>query len=119
LEVGDVYKSVTDQSVREFMSREHFHVDSIDEVVDVANQVVRRMIQRASQNDFLTVHGVEAVLRAAEGTKLKIRIIDGKIVVPSDARELRSLMQFLNEARYQGPISGDIYVSNSQKRLDQ
>ena len=41
--------------------------------------------------------------------------LSGQIVMPIDAKDIKTLLQFLNESRYSGPMSGQDFVTNSQR----
>ena len=52
-------------------------------------------------------------------TRLNVELEGGCIVLPAERRKVKNLLQFLDEGRYNGPLSGRPYVTNSRKLAPQ
>lgn len=111
----DIYRAATDQEVQDFASHAVFQVANIQAFVHATNQTTRKLINAISSNAVLDNYTVAGIKTAANGTGLDIDVQQGKIVMPVDHAEIKALLQFLNESRYLGPLSGQTYVTNSQR----
>ncbi|KXJ52339.1 MAG: hypothetical protein AXW12_15980 [Thalassospira sp. Nap_22] len=111
----DIYRAATDQEVQTFAGHASLEVADVAAFVDVTNQTTRKLIHAVAKNGTLDTYTPAAIQAAAQATGLGIDVQNGKIVVPSDHREIKALLQFLNESRYTGPLSGQPFVTNSQR----
>lgn len=111
----DIYRAATDQEVQAFAGHAALHVTDIQAFTEMTNQVSRKLIHAISNNGTLDNHTPAQIQSAAAATGLAIDVNNGKIVVPDTHAEVKSLLQFLNESRYSGPLSGQAYVTNSQR----
>ena len=68
-----------------------------------------------AKSDVLSTLSVTELQEASQNTKLAIRIQGGKIVMPSKSGETTELMRFLNDGRYVGPVSRDVFITNSHR----
>ena len=62
--------------------------------------------------DALTVDQLE---KAASEVQLSIEVYAGKVVVPDSRPEFKRFLQFLDESRYRGPLSGRPYLAGSRR----
>jgi hypothetical protein len=83
--------------------------------VGVTNQVSRKLIHAISNNGTLDNYTPADIQAAAQQTNLVIDVQNGRIVMPAAHGDIKALLQFLNESRYSGPLSGQAFVTNSQR----
>jgi DNA-binding IclR family transcriptional regulator len=57
------------------------------------------------------------IQQSARATGLNVELQAGKVAMPDDSAGIKALLQFLNESRYNGPLSGQAFVTNSQRRV--
>lgn len=111
----DIYRAATDQETQDFAAHANLHVPDVAAFVALTNQVTRKLIHAVTNNQTLDNHAPDVIQVAAAQTGLVIDLHNGRIVVPNDARGVKALLQFLNESRYTGPLSGQAYVTNSHR----
>jgi hypothetical protein len=111
----DIYRAATDQEVQMFANHEKLHVVDIAEFLQVTTQTTRKLIHALYGSRMLDNFSVSAIQAAAQQTGLPVHVREGKIIMPTDRKEIKNLLEFLNERRFLGPLSGQIYVSNSQR----
>lgn len=111
----DIYRAATDQEVQAFASHASLEVADVAGFIAVTNQVSRKLIHAITNNGTLDAHTPANIQAAAQLTNLAITVQNGRIVMPSAHAEIKALLQFLNESRYAGPLSGQPYVTNSQR----
>ena len=119
IDVAELYHKATDEEVRRFAHHDRFTVFDQNEFVNNADQQIRKHIHDIVTSEILEKHDVDTIRGAAESTGLSIAIENGKIVLPTQKRELKNFLRFLQESRYRGPISGTTYVTNSRRPAEQ
>ena len=80
-----------------------------------ADQPTRKLMGAVVASGVLDVYTAAEIREAAAGTQLKLEFDGDRLILPAERRELKSLLQFLDESRYNGPLSGRTYVTNSRK----
>ena len=111
----DIYRAATDQEVEGFAGHACLAVADIAAFVALTNQVSRKLIHAIANNGTLDAFSPNDIQAAAGQTGLTINVQNGKIVMPTAHADIKALLQFLNESRYAGPLSGQPYVTNSQR----
>lgn len=112
----DIYRAATNQEVQAFAGHARLAIADVGAFVTMTNQVSRKLIHAISNNGTLDAHDPAIIQAAAQQTSLAITIENGRIVMPTTHGEVKALLQFLNESRYSGPLSGQPFVTNSQRR---
>ena len=115
MEMGEVYRAATEADVRQFADHPNFLIDDIDNFVGIVDQPSRKIIGSIIGSALLDNFGPEVIQRAAEETGLTIKMQDNRIVIPNDRREVKTLLQFLDESRYVGPLTGIPLIANSKR----
>jgi hypothetical protein len=113
----EIYRVATDQEVASFASHASLAVIDIDKFAAATNQTSRKLIHAAMQDGILDTCTPLAIKAAASQTGLDVELLDNKIVMPTESSGIKALLQFLNESRYAGPLSGQTFVSNSQRAV--
>ena len=107
LDIGDVYREATEPEVRQFAEHSSFVVSDTDNFIELAGQPSRKIISAIVDAETLNKFTPYAIQQAAKETELDVEIDqNGKIVMPSDRRGVKEFLQFLDESRYRGPLSG-------------
>ncbi len=119
LNMMDIYREATEPEVRGFAAHTKLSVADVDDFVGNTNQTTRKLIHAVMGNGVLDDHPVADIQSAAAKTNLQIAIENGKIQMPTERSEIKKLLQFLNESRYSGPLTGQAYVTNSQRPVTQ
>ena len=115
IDLTGIYRAATDQEVRDFALHDSLTVADPDNFVTITNQTTRKLIRQLVMSGTLDAYTPEDISSAAQDTGLNIGVEDGRLVIPPDHAEIKAVLQFLNECRYSGPLSGTPYVTNSQR----
>ena len=115
VQMRDAYREATNQEVESFAQHGHFIVPDVAAFVAVTNQVTRKLITEVRSSGVLEERSVEELSTSARQSGLDLPVRDGQIALPNDKQELKSILKFLVEDRYPGPITGHVYVSNSKR----
>ena len=116
INLQDIYRAATDQEVQAFASHSSLQVADVAAFVAVTNQVSRKLIHAISSNNILEIYTPAAIQNAASRTGLSITVENDKISMPTAHADIKALLQFLNESRYSGPLSGQVFVTNSRRQ---
>ena len=112
----EAFQAATEPEVRAFATHHNLEIGNVDQFVNVTDEVSRRLIHAITESRILDQHSATAIQAAAASTQLQIQVQNSIIVVPDNRREIKSLLEFLDESRYLGPLSGVPYITNSRRR---
>lgn len=115
----EIYRVATEAEVRSFAEHTRIKVEDVDTFVNMTNQTSRKLIHEIIESGVLDNHTSTQISDAAKETNLTVTIKDEKIVMPTEHKKVKALLQFLNESRYSGPLSGQSYVTNSRSLAEQ
>lgn len=115
IDMTSIYRAATDQEVQTFAGHASLAVDDVGAFTAITNQTSRKLIHAVARSGILDAHTSNAIRTAAKKTGLTISVRRGKIVMPQDHKDIKALLQFLNESRYSGPLSNRPFVTNSHR----
>ena len=69
-------------------------------------------------SDILIHFSARDIQEKAGNYKVKIQVVNDKIVFPIENREAKKLLQFLSEEIFRGAITEARYETNSKKKTD-
>ncbi|RDL42764.1 DUF4868 domain-containing protein [Marinomonas piezotolerans] len=117
-DLSEAYREATDSDLESFAGHTLLACADIDNFKSNADSSVRKMVHAISQDDVLNQHGLQKITDVADGfSQVNITVANGQIQLPTDKKELKTLLQFLLENIFVGPLSGEQYRTNS-KRLE-
>lgn len=112
-----IYLEATNAEVREFANNPLFHVDDVEAFSERTNQVTRTLLHNVMESGVLDNYDINNFIESAARLDLQIEILDGRIVLPTDRLALKSLLLFLNESRYSGEISNNLFLASSRRPI--
>lgn len=113
----DIYRAATEPEVRQFAAHAALAIADVDAFVAVTNQTSRKLIAAIASAGTLDEYNIPQIQAAAAATDLDVAVENDRIVMPTEHREIKALLQFLDESRYSGPLSGQAYVTNSRRTV--
>jgi DNA-binding IclR family transcriptional regulator len=99
----EIYRAATDSEVETFAAQ--------------TNQTSRKLIHAVLKDGVLDHYQPTVIQQSASATGLDVALQAGKLAMPDDPAGTKALLQFLNESRYNGPLSGQAFVTHSQRRV--
>ena len=117
LDVADIFREATEPEVRAFAQHPSLTVADLEEFVESADEVTRKLISAVTASGILEDFTSDQIQAAARLTKLEIAIEKNALVLPADRREVKDMLRFLDESRYSGPLTGIPYETNSRRRV--
>ncbi|HIF9499394.1 TPA: Kiwa anti-phage protein KwaB-like domain-containing protein [Photobacterium damselae] len=114
----DFYQEATNTDLNEICQHPSLDVENIADFVAEADSQVRKMVHTIFSTALLDSYSVTDIQIAAQGfPNVPIMINQGKLVLPSNKRELKEVLHFLLEDIYKGPLSGSNYLTNSKREI--
>ena len=121
LDLSQYYREATDQDLESFGKLPAVYFKDPQTLRVHADTWVRRKVALIQDRGVLTTSDPKVIVAAAReyGLGLSLHNKNGTdaLVFPSDKKELKSLLKFLDEDYYTGPVSGSRYISNSKRQL--
>jgi hypothetical protein len=117
-DLSQYYRSATDSEVDEFSSLEQLDISDKEKFVEISDTWIRRKIASINDSGVLKNYDVMTIKRLAENVGLNIKINKNKISLPTDKKELKEILAFLDEEVYKGTFSEDTYITNSKKKIE-
>ena len=113
-DMRETYLELTNEEVLAFVDHDSLFVDNRDAFVAHASEPIRKLIQSVRELGVLDNFHTRALQQLARESGLAIDLQDDRLVLPAGFRELRDVLRFLNDDRFRGTLSGEIYVTNSK-----
>lgn len=126
LDLANYYKEATDTDLDTFAASELFALEDETTFKPNADSIVRKKIALLQRNHVLQdlqVSDIQTVANnfnqeLSEDHQISIEVDgDGKIVIPSDKRQLKELVRFLDEDYVTAPLTKRKCLTNSKKYL--
>lgn len=80
---------------------------------------VRAQIAKILDSQVLSQHTASQLKTIADQYEVVINLHDGKIVIPSEKKEIKYFLTFLSEKIYKGPLSGKTLISSSTREKEE
>lgn len=111
----DYFKAANDHEIREFAKSSNIAIDA-EWLVKRSNSAIKKQITQLTNSKILETTKVSDIQAQAETVAMQIEVgEDGKIVFPKDVKKCRALLSFLNEGRFTGPFSKNLFETNSKR----
>ncbi|KEQ17565.1 Kiwa anti-phage protein KwaB-like domain-containing protein [Endozoicomonas numazuensis] len=112
------YVEATDEDLEDITQHASIEVADADVFIQEADTQVRKMVHTISSTGVLENYTVTEISNAASNfPSVTLNVSNGKIVIPTEKRELKEVLHFLLEDIYKGPLTGSDYLTNSKRSL--
>ena len=119
LPLADYYAEASEAEIRDVLRHDLLSAEDPDALAVGANQWFRQRFAMLRNSEVLDKYTAGNIRDRANGHDIKIRISEeGKIVFPTEKREAKRLLQFLNEEIFRGAITEALYETNSKRQAD-
>jgi hypothetical protein len=120
LNLTEYYREATDEDLRTFCSHEKLSVEEIDGVMKNADSWIRKKVALITQSQVLDNCSPQNIVKAARVYGIDIQLSGPrnrqKLVLPTNKKELKSFLRFLDEDVYTSALSKNRYLANSKRR---
>ena len=118
LSLSEYFKPASEKDIRRILSHDLFIPEDLDASATDPNQWFQTRFAMLERSGFLDEYtAVDIELRSIE-YKIPIQLSEDKkqIVFPSSKSAAKKLLQFLNEEIFRGPITDELFETNSKKK---
>ncbi|SER54373.1 Kiwa anti-phage protein KwaB-like domain-containing protein [Salipaludibacillus aurantiacus] len=120
LDLSSYYREATDSDVDDFISLPALALEDKESFKSYSDSFIRRKIAMIKDSEVLENYTPSMIKdTAAEyGVNISLNRSDDQeqINIPNDKKEIKSILKFLDEEIYKGPLSNSTYETNSKKR---
>ena len=117
LDLSYYYREATTEETNNFATNSLIQVYSPTEFCNQSDTWTRRKIASINDSGMLSNYSANDIKKIAKKSGVIISIENDKIVIPSDKKELKKVLSFLDEEVYKGPLTTNTYITNSKKRI--
>ncbi len=109
------YQEATDPEIETFCAHESIHVPDAAAFKAAADQPIRKMVHAVTRTNVLGNYTPAEILQSAASVGLVIALHDGKIAMPTEKRDIKTLFRFLDDGIYEAPLTKARYMANSKR----
>lgn len=115
LTVQEHFTEATAEEVSDFAQNPSFHVP--DQAVFDANmdERCRKLIRGIHKSGVLQAHDANEIITRAATVGLALEAHEGRIILPSVKKNLKTVLSFLEESVYKGVFSDETFLTNSKR----
>jgi hypothetical protein len=121
LNLMDYYREATDEDLKTFCNHEKLTVETADEFMKIADSWVRKKVALISQSGVLNMSTPQGISRAAKTYGIVLSLSgtgrNKKLLLPTNKKELKNFLRFLDEDFYTSVLSSSRFLANSKRRL--
>ena len=118
IDTTEIVREATNEEAKALAGHSLIVTPDLDAFLDSLGQVTRRLVHSIHESGVLEGMDVPGLQVAAGRCGYDLPLSgDGRIAMPSGPKEIRELLQFLNENRFRGAITGQRYVTNSRREV--
>ena len=119
LPMKSVFREATEDDVKRMLTGKNLVAEDIDSTL---NNLDNRMIEQFSlldQSNVLETRSIGEIIEIARRYKVDIEVIDNKVVLPAKRNAAKDVLMALNDNFYTGPMSGNKFVANSKRIIQE
>ncbi len=117
LTVQEHFAEATAQEVDDFAQHPSFYIENRAVFDSNMDERCRKLIRGIHRSGVLNDHNAVEIVAKAAAVGLELDEHDGRIVLPSAKRDLKTVLSFLEESVYKGVFSDETYMTNSKRRV--
>lgn len=117
-DLSGYFTEATDEQIGSFVNHSRLKCASLGKFIDACNTWSRTKIALILRGGILDRATGELIREAAAAVAFEVPMDGDQIVLPEEKAALRSLLQFLDEDIYRGPLSQRKLLSSGKRQLD-
>jgi hypothetical protein len=114
-DISEHYKEATDDDIGHFASHDSLQIDDVEAFKENSDQTVRKLIHVIEKQGVLDEYSADDISDKAQELEFTVNVQSGKVVMPSEKKDIKKLLHFLTDGFYEAPLSGKKYLTNSKK----
>lgn len=120
LPLGAYYREATQEEIDTFKETTLFSLsdeDAFDKYALAHN--VRGQIAKILDSGVLSNHSATDLKNIATNYDIEINVVNNKVVIPKEKKDIKYFLTFLSEKIYKGPLSGKTLISSSTREKEE
>ena len=115
-DLSGYYRIASNRDVETFISSKLICYNDVDEYKNKADTWERKKIASILDSGLLDKHTAKQIQKKASDIGVTIEIAKGQIVFPTNKKQRKILLGFLDEEVYKGVFTNTVYQTNSKKK---
>lgn len=115
--IQEHFRAATEEEVNSFKQCDLFYVQDERCFDGAMDEESRKIIRRITRSDVLNDYNANEIRDRADGVGLEIESRDERLVLPSDKREIKTILRFLDESVYKGVFTDRTFETNSKRSI--
>ena len=116
LPLEELYRESSEAEILEILAHDRLYSVDAHGLAGESTQWSRKRFAMLRDSGVLDDYTAQEILSRSSGHDVEIELHGDRIVVPREKKAAKKLLQFLNEELYRGPITSNLYETNSKKR---
>lgn len=117
-DLSEYYREATEKDIQNFVKAEKIHLMNDVTFIYQADSTVRRRIASILDSGTLSKYSAKKIKKIAEDTaNLKLTVKNDKIVIPTEKKQMKIILAFLDEGVYKGVFSNEVFMTNSKRAV--
>jgi hypothetical protein len=118
LDITPVFRQATDAELNTFCAHASLAVADVGAFVASADEGIRKHVLAIAKADVFNQHPVADIATQAAAIGFPLAVNAGRIEMPPDRKRTKSLLSFLLNKVYLGPIDQTLFITNSNRPLN-
>jgi len=116
-DLSDYYRLATDAEVQSFSELDLLSITDKKQFQSMADTWIRRKIAVINDICVLKNNTAPKIKTLAQNCGLEVTLKKNKLVLPTDKKKLKEILQFLDNEVYKGTFSEETYITNSKRKV--
>jgi hypothetical protein len=116
-DLAHTYREATHVELVSFCDHDSISIADPTFFIDDADEGIRKLVHAVIETGVLDDNTVGVIRRRASSIGFAIQVRSGQIVFPNDRKSKKALLSFLLNKVYQGPLSQQLLITNSNRPL--
>ncbi|WP_434771816.1 hypothetical protein [Pseudomonas entomophila] len=120
IDISQHYRAATEADIDSLSQMPTVSVENLDQLKRGSGQWIRTRVAYILDSGILNAYTPTQLLQLANGHNVPLQLVQEsgveKILIPKDTQQLRSVLKFLEEEYYAGPITGLSYETSNKRR---
>lgn len=117
LDLTPHFVEATDNDIREVLSDNKLQVEDDGVIIELSDAVMRKKFMAVKSSKILERVTVTQIAKQAKNFSVKLKIEQNRIIFPGSKKEAKELLRLLLEGYYEGPLTGNKFITNSQRPI--
>lgn len=119
-DMSEYYREATQDDLDSFVNHEKLKFKCADTFKDIADSQIKRKILLINGSGILNSYSIEELVQCATSINISLEIegveSDKKLLVPEGKREIKQLLNFLDQGYFNTLITKEIMFTNSKRK---